>query len=794
MQEKAVLKNKYGLFSPNGEEYVIVRPDTPRPWVNVISNGRYGLTISQTGGGFSWLDHSNFNRLTRWDQDMIRDNWGKYVYIRDEETNEYWSLTWKPTCPDFDFYECRHGMGYTRLSGEKNEILGRLTVFVPPEETCEVWLLNLENRGKKTRKLSLITYFEWLLGVWPDNHRELQKLFTETRYDSDNNAILATKLNWGIFNEDHEWWNTNYPFTAFHSCSLKPVGFECDKENFLGMYGNFNQPKSLKEGKLNCGQGRYYDPVASLHVKLTLKPGETKPVVFTLGISDTEAGANKMISHYSKPSQAEKALNATKKMWKTKLAGATVHSPDDAFNILTNHWLKYQAVSGRLFGRCGYYQSSGAYGFRDQLQDSLMFLSMNPGDTRERILIHASHQFQDGTVHHWWHPITEVGEKSNFSDDLLWLPYVVECYIKETLDYAVLDEVQPFLDGGEATVFEHCARAIRKSLSRRSPRGLPLIGTGDWNDGLSSAGDRWKGETVWVGHFLYEVICNFVPVCRTIGKEQFADEIESEAVKLREAVNEHGWNGEYYWRASLDNGEVVGTISHGVKRVFLNAQTWSIISGVADKKRSETVKKLCEEYLYREYGPVLFYPALSFSRREIGYLSRYAPATRENGGLYTHAACWAIMAECIMGDGNMAYDIYSKMNPIRRGKNPDLYKCEPYVTPGNVDGPESDHYGRGGWTWYTGSAAWLYRVSTEWIMGIRPEYKGLLIDPCIPSEWESFYITRKFRGDVYHIEVLNPNGVSKGISKIELDGRKLESNVIKPIGDGKEHEVRVIMG
>ncbi len=785
-------KNKYGYFSDDGSEYIIERPDTPKPWANVICNKTYGLTISQTGGGYSWAYNSNLNRLTRWEQDLIKDESGKYMYIRDDDTGDFWSATWKPTCTTFDYYQCVHGVGYSIFKMEKCSIYSEMRVFVPKGDNCEIWIVKLHNKTNSARKISLISYVEWLTGAWPDCHREFHKLFQETKFDNSS-KVLTVKKRLGGISADEAPWNTTWNYVGYHTASVVS-GYEGDKEEFIGMYGNVMAPKAVKEGRLSKTTGKWNDSIASIRSKIEMKPNETKEIVFVLGLEKSEGEISKTVKKYINPKKAHKALGAVCDFWKKLMSPVEIKTPDENMNIMTNIWLKYQAISARIWGRAAYYQSSGAYGFRDQLQDSQIFLPIEPEETKERILDHARHQFSEGTVYHWWNTLENKGPKSEFSDDLLWLPFVTVNYLKETADFSILKKSEPFVDSGRASLYEHCLRAIRKSLSRMSKRGLPLIGEGDWNDGLSSCGDKWKGESVWMGHFLFGVLNEFAAVAKMMKDKKTADMLLRNAAKLKKAVNKYGWDGKWYWRATTDSRHMLGSSKEKCGKIFLNAQTWAIINGIEeDKKRRKSMLSSMEKYLYREFGPILFHPAYDVPNPKIGYLTRYAPGVRENGGLYTHAGVWAIQAECVARRPDMAYRLYNSFNPIRRGENPDLYKCEPYVTPGNVDGPDSENFGKGGWTWYTGSAAWYYRIACEWILGVRPTYEGLVIDPCIPSTWKNFEIKRKFRGATYHIRIRNPKGSYQGVKSLIVDGKEVAGNIIKPFKDKKTHEILAIL-
>jgi len=791
-------ESKYGYFTEDGLEYVMTRPDTPGPWVNVISNGDYGLIESQTGGGFSWRENAQLSRITRWEQDLIKDNWGKYLYLRDRESGEFWSGTWKPCMPAYDFFEVRHGMGYSVLTSRCRKIRTEKTVFVDAKDPVEIWLVRLTNEDSKPRKLSIFSYFEWCLGNANDTHREFHKTFIETQIDEKNHCLYGLKrpalvpgfISTGL---------SERPIEAFHAAHPKPVAYEGDKEAFFGRYGLEQAPEAVRKGRLANTQGKWCDSTASLQIDLDLKAGETREVIFLLGATRSREESARLIQKYATPQAVQGGLDQAKKLWREFVEGSRIETPDDAMNFMTNGWLKYQTISGRIWAKSGYYQCSGGFGFRDQLQDSLIFLPSNPELCKKQILLHSEQQFPDGTVHHWWHQGTSIGAVTHCSDDLLWLDFIMLHYLAETADESILDIKTKFLPEPktkaitEGTLYDHCCRAIDKVLSRFSERGLPLIGECDWNDGLSHVGIHWKGESVWLGQFFYWILKRFSPYVRQ-KEPRRADEYEKRAEAMKEALNQYAWDGEWYIGATRDDGRPLGSKVCDQGKIFLNTQTWSIISETAPPERAKTCMASAEKYLYKEYGPLLLTPAYSVTDPTIGYITRYAPAVRENGGLYTHAANWAIQAECIRRDGEKAYRLYKSFNPILRGLNPDLYFVEPYVTPGNVDGPDSPHFGRGGWTWYSGSSQWYYTVAMNWILGIRPVKEGLLVDPVIPKSWPGFRVKRKFRNAIYEIEVKNPKGVSTGVKEVRVDGLPQSSNLLAAFGDGAVHKVEVTLG
>lgn len=760
---------KYGHFSDDGKEYVITSPRTPRPWINVISNGDYGITVSQAGSGYSWRTHAQLNRVTRWEQDLIKDEWGKYLYLTDE-AGHVWSAGWKPVCSEPTAYRCRHGVGYSVIESLNHGIASELLIFVPNEEPMEIWKLTLTNRSRRTRRLKIVSYLEWGLGQSPDWHREFHRSFIETRFEPRSHTILATKRLWEV-PTDRGHWNTEWPYVGFHSTSLRPFTHEGDKESFLGMYESLRAPASIVRGRSAQRTGNWLDPIASLGSRLTLKPGQTATLCFSLGAADSREKALALTKKYHSVSEVDRALASVHKRWEGLLRTVEVSTPDDAMNLMENVWLKYQAISGRIWGRTAYYQTGGAFGFRDQLQDSQVFLPIDPERTKQQILLHARHQFKDGSVYHWWHPITEIGLHNNMSDNLLWLPFVVNNYLQETADLALLQAHEPFVDDpGGGTVLEHCTRAIDRVWGRRSPRGIPLIGAGDWNDGLSAVGLDMKGESTWLGFFLHRILLDFAEIAVRLGDRNRSVEYRGRAQILRDVLNSEGWDGQWYWRATKDSGEKLGSVSNREGSIYLNAQTWAVLADVAEPQRGNQVMDAVKEHLDRKAGPLLLAPGYTRPDKEIGYLTRYSAGMRENGGVYTHAATWAVAAAAKLRRANDAYRMYSKITPINRGKNPDEYVAEPYVTPGNIEGPQSPFYGKGGWTWYTGSAAWLFSIGLEWILGIRPTIDGLLVDPCIPHTWPGFSVRRTFRGAVYSIKVKNPDKVSFGVVSVVVDG------------------------
>jgi cellobiose phosphorylase len=788
-------ENPYGYFSEDGREYVITTPMTPKPWGNIISNGDYGMMISQAGSGYSWRGNAGQNRITRSFQDLIRDNWGKYFYIRDLKRNVYWSATYKPVMHPYDEYSVVHGIGYSKFIQHIEDIESELTVFVSAKDPVEIFQLKLTNQSNEARELDITSYAEWLLGFAPDEHREFHKLFIETAADPAGSTVYARKCLWGFPDDKGRHNNVDWPFTAFMSVSEPLKSFDCDKESFIGLYNNDDKPKAMIDRSLACRSGRFTDPIASLQVKLDLEPNASKTVVFTLGVAeDGKEDSTELISRYTGIEKSEQALQDVKDFWSRFVDREWVETPDEAFNFMTNYWLKYQSISCRLWGKSAFYQVSAGYGFRDQLQDSQIFLISEPEYTRKQLLMHAAQQFIEGDVLHWWFTIRGGGPRTNCSDDLLWLPFILDSYLKETNDLSLLDEMIPYLNGPAEPFYDHCKRAIERSFSRFSPRGIPLMGDHDWNDGLSAVGTLLKGESFWVAEFLYMILGNFIPIARIRRDDGFARRCETVRESMKDALNRHGWDGEWYMQATTDDGKTLGSKENTEGKIFLMPNIWSAISAAADDERAKVAMDSVTKYLLKDYGTLLNYPAFTKPRPDVGYVTRYAPGLRENGGVYTHAATWSVWAYTLVDQPELAYEAYRKICPPNRSKDIDTYKAEPYVTPGNVDGPLSEYFGRGGWTWYTGSSQWLHRVATHWILGIRPQEDGLLVDPSIPSNWHGFKVTRRFRSAIYKIDVKNPENVSKGIKSLTVDGRIMEGNLIPVFNDMKQHIVDIIMG
>jgi cellobiose phosphorylase len=811
-----MLSNSYGQFDPSGRKFTITDHRTPMPWVNVVCNGHYGFVVSQNGGGFSWLDNSQLNVLTRWEMDLVRDDHGRFLFIADTESGEVWSAAPAPCQPEYSKYSCEHAIGRTTFATEYLGIGIEWTLAVAPDAPVEVWRVRIENRTNRSRSLRLCSFFEWCCGVAPDAKREFHRLFFQTSHDPARRAIIARKNMWDIPSKDErEHWNRPWPYVAGHAVGGAKFDRDlaiADKKAFLGRYTPLIRPAAMTDPTPPAATdpdvfGRFGDACAALGGDLTLGPGQSTVVVFTLGIASDEATLLKHLDKHTNTAAADQAIAASERMWDQMLGPSTVSSAMPDFDLLNSAWLPYQAIGGRLWGRTGYYQQSGAFGFRDQLQDSQIWLPRKPDETRKQILLHAAHQFADGSVYHWWHPLAEFGLRTACSDDYLWLPLLTAQYIKDTGDWSILDATAPFVDDATGTsLLDHCRRSIARSLARQSDRGLPLIGSCDWNDGLSAMGVGGKGESVWLAQWLAQLLQEFAIVVERGGSlastkadASLARTYRAERDKLIAAINTHCWDGEsggeWYRAATRDDGRWIGTATNTEGRIFLNTQTWAILSDTAPADRRDACWQSVRRHLLQPMGPLLSHPAYSEPDPTIGYITRYAPGLRENGGVYMHAATWALAAAAKQRDVAAVESIWRSVSPPLRCRDADAYRAEPFVTPGNVDGPNSSTPGKAGWTWYTGSAAWLNRISLEWIAGLRPEWEGLRIDPCPPAALGRVEVTRLWRGK--HIRVtFNAAEFSASLpATLTINGQDHAGNLVRESDcTGSEIEISVSWG
>ncbi len=774
------LQNQYGRFIEDGNAYEIKDHRTPRPWTNVVSNGRYGFVISQNGAGFSWLDHCQLNVLTRWSMDHIRDDRGKFIYLSDlDEDDCVWSVTPHPCHTPFDNYRCVHRMGSTTFESAYKGIESEWTLGVAPDANAELWTLTLKNTSDRERSIGIGAFFQWCCDAAPDSTREFHRLFFTTKYDTKRNAIYATKNVWNApFGNADDHWNRSWPYVAGFSMPSHE-GDEswatADTEEFFGREGDQRRPIAMT-GSCNAVYGRFSDPCGALGARVKLAPGESVTRTFVLSVAETQEELEQTLDRFSEKAAIDSALDQNTANWARMLSQTTVQTESEDFDLLNNTWLPYQAISARLWARSGYYQQSGAYGFRDQLQDSQVWLLRDPERCKEQILLHAAHQFADGSVYHWWNPLTETGLHDQCSDDYLWLPFVTCSYLRETGDLSILDEKAPFVDDeNPQTLREHAKRSIARALSRLSDRGLPFIGDNDWNDGLSSLGG---GESVWVAFFLMIILDEFGQALERSGDTETPKQYTAARKALHDAVREHAWDGEWFRRATDTNGRWLGSKESLEGQIFLNAQTWAHFANAGTTEQRDSAWSAVKDQLLTEYGPLLLAPAYTVPDPDIGYLSRYAPGSRENGGVYMHAATWGLKAAAMRRDADAVGSIWRSISPPLRCTEPDAYAAEPYCLPGNVDGPLSTCPGRAGWTWYTGSAAWLNRVSIEHLIGARADWDGLRIDPCPYPEMGEVRATRLWRGREVHIRFDARSYNPDHACVLTVNGIVLDNNLI----------------
>lgn len=770
-------KTKYGYFDEVGD-YVITDPRTPMPWTNILTNGRYGAIYSQSGSGYAFYIDASQSLLTRWVQDLVQDDYGKYIYIRDDDTGEIYSPTFQPV-QHKGKYKIVFSPGFVKFDADFSKFDVEMKVTVPMDDDGELINITVKNKTESALRLSIFSYFELNMSTNADFHREFHKLFFETKFIEAYSAILSKK---------HLWlnWNDSYPYTLVHLASGKVVSFDTDKRSFIGMYGDVKNPQAVKNGICAMNQDRHVDGINALHVKIEIKPRTVGESNFFIGVAENEEKALALAQKY-KNINFEDVKSIVEAHWENFLGTFKVVIPDKDIEFLVNKWLPYQAIAGRLMARTAYYQMGGAYGFRDQLQDSLAALWIDPTITKNQIKLHASHQRQDGTVEHWWLPLTKWHPSERWSDDLLWLPFTMTEYIEHTGDTKILKERVSFLDEGEGTLKDHALRSIKSVLSQRSKRGIPLIFNGDWNDGLNALGKNGKGESFWVSEFLYYVLWRVHDTFELDTEERKF--MVNSAKEIKDTFNKYAWNGDWFDRGTSDDGIVLG--GKNDDRIFLNTQNWAVISEISENVKLKKAMNCVKDRLLTDYGPLLFTPPLTKPDPKIGYLSRYSPGSRENGGVYTHAAVWTLWSSWKIKDAMLSDEVYESLSPIKRSvKDPDIYMAEPYVTPGNSDGPLSPKSGRAGWTWYSGSAGWFYRSIIEYYMGIKPVEDGMLFRPSTNKKWKSAKFIFKIREGNYLIEIQNSKMKSLSErSTIFVDGKKIDCDLI-PYLKGN-HKIRI---
>jgi cellobiose phosphorylase len=821
---------QYGYFDDETREYVITRPDTPYPWINYLGcDNFYGL-FSNTSGGYCFYRDARMLRLTRYRYNNVpADAGGRYFYLRDSN-GDVWSPSWMPMKSRLDRYECRHGMGYSRISSARNGISYSQTSFVPLQDNCEIHKITLANESSTEKNIDMFSFIEFCLWNANDDMTNFQRNFSIGEVEIENlpggSSRIYHKTEYRERRNHYAVWAVNVPVE----------GFDTDRQTFLGLYNGFDSPQTVFAGKANNSVASGWAPIGSHHIKVKLAAGESKDFVFVLGYCENpedkkwekaqgsalrvinKAPANALLDKYGSPEAADKALAILNDYWKNLLSRFTVEAEDKKMARMASVWNQYQCMVTFNMSRSASYFESGigrGMGFRDSNQDLLGFVHLVPERARSRILDIAATQFPDGSAYHQYQPLTKRGNNeigSGFNDDPLWLICGVAAYIKETGDYSILDEKVPF-DNDESladTLFIHLKRSFDHPLKNAGPHGLPLIGRADWNDCLNlncfskTPGESFQttanfesgiAESVLIAAIFVFVGPDYVEICRRTGRLDEAGYAEKAIAKMIETVNQHGWDGNWFLRAYDAHGKKIGSHECEDGKIFIESNGFAVMAGIGiEDGRAQKALDSVKEHLESPYGIVLLQPAYKEYHIELGEVSSYPPGYKENAGIFCHNNPWVTIAETCLGRGTRAFETYTKICPAYREDDSDLRRMEPYVYAQMVAGKDAPRHGEAKNSWLTGTAAWTFVSISQYILGVRPVYDGLLIDPCIPSNMKGFTVTRHFRGADYHITVDNSAGVEKGVKSITIDGAPLEGTVIPAYGDSKIHKVNVVLG
>ncbi|HBW48208.1 TPA: hypothetical protein DEF17_09840 [bacterium] len=792
-KELIIMSNLSWKFKDDGKIFEIT--GSPKvPWSHVITNGKFGSVWTERGGAFAWCGNSLLDRLTRFEQDIVLNSARRYIYLLDS-SGIVRTLTPSPI-PGDAVWRVEYGPGVVTYYGECSKYKTRLDVVVLPDINAEMQYADVESVDGTEKNIRLCFAQDILLGTWPDTHREFHKLFirSELADSAARSHLVFTKV-LDTRPGQKENWNASFHGALAVGSAQGMAGFETDRCTFYGYAGSVEKPILLSEPPRRGRTGAWADAMSAIDVQC--KTGEVTAFINAFGSKEEVSSVFSKAVSVSR----ETAIYSIKKFWEKNIGELTAETPSKDINCMASHWLRYQTIAARLMARCGLYQTSGAFGFRDQLQDSMIFLHYAPERTEAQLKLHLAHQFEKGNVLHWWHPETNTGITENCSDDYLWPIMTASELYHETGRTKFLDEKIEFMDSAPMPIWDHLRLSVDRAWVRRSERGLPLLGACDWNDGLSSAGDKGRGESVWVGHFYHILLLEMAELARARGEDPL--EYLERAKVIRQAVNEHGWDGEWFIQGTNDEGKLIGSNQCMEGKIHLNPQTWSIIGRTAVEDESSSVENIASElkfseraykaiesvkkHLLVEWGVLLLSPAYSTPDESIGYITRYAPGARENGGVYTHGAIWTARAARMIRDRELLHQVIFSLLPPVRGRDP-RYFAEPYVTPGNIDGPITPTPGKGGWTWYTGSSGWLERIIFEDLFGIRAMPEGLILDPMVPDEWNSFKVVRPWRGKKLHLNFVRGNEPGISVLKKEIGGKFLS---FASLPDSNEFEVTV---
>jgi len=787
-----MLKNKYAYVDNKTREYVITDPKTPRPWFNYIWNENYAGLLSHTGGGFSYYQSARDNRITRMRYNSLPwDRPGRYIYLKDVESGEFWSLSWAPTLNiKYDKYECRHGSGYSKISTEYKGIQAVLTYFVPLNDAGEIWHVEVKDLSGKERKLEVYSYTELLMGNALNDliNQPNDKHFTDIHFDEEHQSLVATRRYW-VLNKgvSVKQPNIDWQYRVLFTTTLPVKGFDASLDHFIGKWRSEADPQAIENSKMGNTEITAGDPCAALQSELTLKANESKSFSTMMMLSDKESGTEfdiiggKTVKDIRKTGYADKEFAALKAKWNDIYSNIQINTPDEALNTMLGTWNFYQThVTFDMARNAGYYHGGLLFGtgMRDQFQDIFGVLLSDPGRVRDRLLNAMQYQFKNGSTLHNYFKLVKTGERTHHSDTPLWIPLGVASYIKETGDTGMLDEIVGFYDEDEANVLEHCILAIEYALSETGEHGLPKIMNGDWNDTLDHIGSGGKGETVWGAFFLAYTLRETADLLRFVKEYDRAQDLIEAYQTLKHTINTIAWDGEWYLRAYRDNGIPVGSAKDEQGKLFLNAQTWSVISGVADDERAQKSLEACKQYLETPLGMQICWPSYTEIDDTVGLISRCVPGKKENGAVFNHASSWYVMAALMNDNTEDAYRLYSKMLPLNSSEEAgiDRYETEPYVYSEYITSPDHKTMGQASHSWLTGSAVWMHYIGMSYLLGIRADYKGLIIDPKIPAKWDGFSVKRSFRGKTLNITVENPDHLNAGVKSMTVNGVEVAGN------------------